>query len=138
MKKNKEDKLVDERFNFYKSVRDSTMSKLIEQKNDLITYCLEELEGCEKLYGLMFIFVETDNNDNVDKEDKELIEFCTILMIGDMLKFENELINALVNRVVDLFYSFDKLRDGYLVTHNFVEMEKYLKMRKTAGQEQNN
>jgi hypothetical protein len=137
MKKYTDDELVDLRFNFYKSVRDSTMIKLREKNDDLITYCLEELEGCEKMYGLMFIFVEMDG-DEIGKEDRELIEFCTILIIGDMAQQQTEFINRTCNTIIDEFYSLDKLRDGYLVTHNFIEMEKYLKMRKTASQEQNN
>jgi hypothetical protein len=113
------------------------MTKLQEKKDDLITYCLEELKGCEKMYGIMFIFVETDG-DELSKEDKEMIEFCTILIIGDMFNFSTDFVNMMCDDIFDNFYSFDKLRDGYLVTHNFVEMEKYLKMRKTASQEQNN
>lgn len=137
MKKYKDDELVNVRFNFYKSIRDTTMTKLKEQNNDLITYCLEELEGCEKMYGLMFIFVEMDS-DKIDDEEKRLIEFCTILIIGDMAQQQTEFINRMCNTIIDNFYFLDKLRDGYLVTHNFDEMNKYLEMRKTAGQEQNN
>ena len=136
MKKYTDDQLVDVRFNFYKSIRDSTIDKLREKEQDLITFCLEELEGCEKLYGLMFIFVEMGND--LDDEDKKLIEFCTILIIGDMAQMERSFVNNMIDNIIDNFYSFDKLRDGYLVNNNYEEMNKYLEMRKTASQEQNN
>ena len=124
------------RFKYYKQIQDITFDKLKQQEGqDLITYCLEELQGCEKLYGLMFIFTELGD---MDEEDKDLISKSTILIIGDMMKFEDEIVNAFANRIVDTFYSFDKLRDGYLVNHNYDEMEKYLEMRKSIGQEQNN
>ena len=136
MKKYTDDELVDVRFNFYKSIRDSTIDKLREKEQDLITFCLEELEGCEKLYGLMFIFVEMGKD--LDDEDKKLIEFCTILIIGDMAQMKRNFVINMIDNIIDNFYSFDKLRDGYLVNHNYDEMNKYLEMRKTAGQEQNN
>ena len=126
---------MDKRFKFFKKIGNNTITKIQEQKGDLITYCLEELQGCEKLYGLMFIFTEMGD---MEEEDKELIRFSTTIIIGDMLNLKIDFINHMVDNIVDSFYSFDRLRDGYLVNHNFVEMEKYLKMRKSVGEEQNN
>jgi hypothetical protein len=123
------------RLEYYKEIGDVTLAKLGNQGQDLITYCLDELQGCEKLYGLMFIFTEMGN---MDEEEKDLVKKSTALIIGDMVKFEDEIINAFVNRIVETFYSFDKLKDGYLVNHNYDEMEKYLEMRMSAGKEQNN
>jgi hypothetical protein len=123
------------RLEYYKEIGDVTLAKLGNQGQDLITYCLDELQGCEKLYGLMFIFTEMGN---MDEEEKDLVKKSTALIIGDMVKFEDEIINAFVNRIVETFHSFDKLKDGYLVNHNYDEMEKYLEMRMSAGKEQNN
>ena len=47
-------------------------------------------------------------------------------------------VNNMIDNIIDNFYSFDKLRDGYLVNNNYDEMNKYLEMRNTSGQEQNN
>jgi hypothetical protein len=123
------------RLEYYKEIGDVTLAKLGNQGQDLITYCLDELQGCEKLYGLMFIFTEMGN---MDEEEKDIVKKSTALIIGDMVKFEDEIINAFVNRIVETFHSFDKLKDGYLVNHNYDEMEKYLEMRMSAGKEQNN
>ena len=126
---------MDKRYKFYKKVADTTIDKLKEKEQDLITYCLEELEGCEKLYGLMFIFTETGD---MEEEDKDLIRFSTTLIIGDMMNMKTDFINPMIDNIVDEFYSFDRLRDGYIVNHNYDEIERYLHMRKTTGQEQNN
>tara|TARA_R110000868_G_scaffold76018_1_gene219045 strand:- start:1803 stop:2216 length:414 start_codon:yes stop_codon:yes gene_type:complete len=127
-----------DRLNYYLKVSDVTIDKLQVQKNDLITYCLEELEGCERLYGLMFIFTQMDENDNVEVEDRDLIRKCTTLIIGDMINQPQDFVNEMVETIVDEFYTFDRLKEGYLVTHNFIEMEKYLNMRINASKVTNN
>jgi len=126
-----------ERFEFYKNVGDVTFEKMkqVVNKMDLITFCLEDLKGCEKLYGLMFIFTELGD---LEQPDIDLIKKTSILIIGDMMNLEDDMINNFVDVIVETFHSFDKLSDGYLVNHNFVEMEKYLDMRITASLEQNN
>jgi hypothetical protein len=55
-----------------------------------------------------------------------------------MAEQETEFINRTCNTIIDEFYSLDKLRDGYLVTHNFIEMEKYLEMRRNPNKVINN
>jgi hypothetical protein len=110
-------------------VSESALDKLEEQRNkmDLITCCLENLEGCEKLYGLMFIF--TQLGDLKDNDELNLIKTTSLLIIGDMVELDDDLINEIIDKTIDNFYSFDKLKDGYLVTHNFDEMKNYLDMR---------
>ena len=115
-----------------------TIYKIKKNKDDLITYCLEELEGCERLYGLMFIFTEVDESGNVGSEDKELIRKCSTLIIGDMINQPQDFVNEMVETIVGEFYTFDRLKEGYLVTHNFDEMEKYLNMRINASKATNN
>ena len=127
-----------DRLNYYLKVSDVTIDKLQEKKDDLITYCLEELEGCERLYGLMFIFTEVDESGNVGSEDKELIRKCSTLIIGDMINQPQDFVNEMVETIVGEFYTFDRLKEGYLVTHNFDEMEKYLNMRINASKATNN
>ena len=115
------------KFDYFKNIGDTTIAKFKEQKDDLMTYCMEELQGCERIYGLMFIF--TVMEDKMDYEEKELIATCTALIIGDMLEMDTHFANSMCNNIVDMFYSFDKLTEGYLVTTNFDEMKRYLKMR---------
>ncbi len=131
------DKTIKKKLDFYKSVTDSTLDKFNERNfKDLITYCLEELEGCEKMFGLMFIFTEID--EDVSPEDKEMIKFCTILIIGDMMNMDRDFTNSMCDSIIDVFYSFDRLKDGYLVTYDYPEMSRYLEMRKTAVKESYN
>ena len=120
---------MDKRYDFYMMVSESALDKLEEQRNkmDLITYCLENLEGCEKLYGLMFIFTQLGDLD--DNDELNLIKTTSLLIIGDMVELDDEFINEIIDKAIDNFYSFDKLKDGYLVTHNFDEMKNYLNMR---------
>jgi hypothetical protein len=120
---------MDKRYDFYMMVSESALDKLEEQRNkmDLITYCLENLEGCEKLYGLMFIFTQLGDLD--DNDELNLIKTTSLLIIGDMVELDDDLINEIIDKAIDNFYSFDKLKDGYLVTHNFDEMKNYLDMR---------
>lgn len=130
-------KTTKKKLDFYNSVLDSTLDKFNERNfQHLISYCLEELQGCEKMFGLMFIFTEMDND--VSPEDKEMIKFCTILIIGDMMNMDKHFTNSMCDNIIDMFYSFDKLKDGYLVTYDFPEMNRYLEMRKTAVEESYN
>jgi hypothetical protein len=118
-----------ERIKFFRKIGDVTLAKLEEKRGqDLITYCLEELQGCEKLYGLMFIFTQLGD---LKEEDSFLIGLTSTLVIGDMMNMEDEFINRMTDNIIESFYSFDRLKDGYLVNHNFDEMEKYLEIRKS-------
>jgi hypothetical protein len=131
------DKATKKKLEFYKTITDSTLDKFNERNfQDLITYCLEELQGCEKMFGLMFIFTEMDND--VSPEDKDMIKFCTILIIGDMMEMDSYFTNSMCDNIIDMFYSFDKLKDGYLVTYDFPEISRYLEMRKKAVEESYN
>jgi hypothetical protein len=120
---------MDKRFDFYKYIADSTIEKLEAQRNkmDLITYCLDELKGCEKLYGLMFIFTEIGK---LAPEDADLIRYTNVLIIGDMMNLDDAFVEDVADKVVDSFYTFAKVNDGYLVDHNYVEMQRYFDMRK--------
>jgi hypothetical protein len=136
-KKSTDNQLVDARLNFFKNVRDVTFEKMKEvvHKMDLIDFCLKELKGCEKLYGLMYIFTELGD---LEQPDIHLIRKTNILVIGDMMNMDTYFINSMCDMIVDNFYSFDRLKDGYLVNHNFVEMEKYIEMRINAAHERKN
>jgi hypothetical protein len=100
------DKATKKKLEFYKTITDSTLDKFNERNfQDLITYCLEELQGCEKMFGLMFIFTEMDKD--VSTEDKEMIKFCTILIIGDMMEMDSYFTNSMCNNIIDLTPFFE-------------------------------
>lgn len=126
---------MDKRFKFYQSVRESVYDKLQNEREpntDMIQYVLNELKGCEKLFGLRFIFTELNNN--MEEEEKNLINDSTALIIGDMVDQEDNFINETIDVVIDTFYSFDKLKDGFLVGHDFDEIKNYLDTRLNTGQ----
>lgn len=91
---------------------------------------MEDLKGAEKLYGLQFYFT-TSEEVELNENEKDLITFTHSLIIGDLMNEDEELRNSLIDNVIDSFYDFDKLRDGYLVNHKFDDMEEFMEQRKT-------
>ena len=122
---------VDERFKYFLKVKDSVFKKIEEDsigKKNMLLFILEDLQGVEKLYGLQMFFTTSDENE-LTEEDKNLIITSHALIIGDLMGTDSNKVNDIVDNIIEQFYDFDKLRDGYLVSHNFEEMEDFIQQR---------
>jgi hypothetical protein len=122
---------VDERFKYFLKVKDSVFKKIEEDsigKKNMLLFILEDLQGVEKLYGLQMFFTTSDENE-LTEEDKNLIITSHALIIGDLMGTDSNKVNDIVDNIIEQFYDFDKLRDGYLVTQNFEEMEDFIQQR---------
>jgi hypothetical protein len=123
---------LDERFKYILKVKDSVFKKLQEDsvgKKNMLLFILEDLQGVEKLYGLQMFFT-TDDVNELTEEDKNLIITSHAVIVGDLMGVDSNKVNDIVDNIIDRFYYFDKLRDGYLVNHNFEEMEDFIQQRK--------
>lgn len=123
---------LDKRFKYILKVRDTVFKKLQEDsvgKKNMLSYILEDLQGVEKLFGLQMFFTTSDENEFTE-EDKDIIITSHSLIVGDLMGEDIDKVNDIVDNIIEQFYDFDQLRDGYLITHRFEEMENYIEKRK--------